>query len=820
MANRRRPKSKPIGLLPKGLWIAKPLLFIAAVFLVIDLLFLCSLETSDTKPALQLSIMLKKDQHRPQETTTDPFRFDKRKLEAILAKEGPTRFRIPITAYLEPPLKDIVEGTINQGDPTNATDVGTPPRFVEPLPTRNHPPDRLKKVIYPNFQTCHGMPSKLPVDRGLVLDSNGKVLVWNTETEPDPTYDDSPHCPVDQDPHLPWIHDIVPSSDGSRIHFVAQNKRRCQTGTNFRTLVQDLTPQASLFQPISVKRLTNQEAKRLEPDVYHDETDEVRYRLADYSEADDDAQQTRFRCIFTATNMDGKAEIVGETLSIYPFNYEFVSWRRMQPTMLNPKGTDKNNIYTATLLFDCPVPDQLQSLVASGDSVLSDGTPTLRVNVIPIRTSPRYGLDEVYFTEAMAGPKEFWHLGNSTRAVWRGMEDPLKGFDAKTRWGTRHVLPPTAASGRWTNLPICKPTLTQQAVDDDEDGEVVEEKETAEKEKPFELVACVWASASYATRGINVKPTTSSLDRISEWLEFALLVGFDHIYVYDNSAANHPTLNLKNATDRFEDQVTRIQWDHASCNNNQPGAKSPGERSSQYAAENSCRIRFGNLTKWMASFDLDEFLIPMGSYDTLKQVTRDAAAKGHNIIDFRSTRSKLRLDASEAIDKSNDSPHRKKSSAPFLEAYNCDTERAPKPYTGDRARKEIYRTDHVLYHFVHYSLVSKTLATFYKDGGSDWVRGHEEIKVPEHQTDEANEAVMLHAKSGKEENHIWKKQCKAMKNSKSCVIGIPWPRGMNVTGQEGKAMDRDKFLYNCYENPKVTDYWLPKLKKAMTERVE
>ena len=42
----------------------------------------------------------------------------------------------------------------------------------------------------------------------------------------------------------------------------------------------------------------------------------------------------------------------------------------------------------------------------------------------------------------------------------------------------------------------------------------------------------------------------------------------------------------------------------------------------------------------MASFDLDEYLIPMGSYDSLKQVTRDAATVGHKILDFRSTLSK------------------------------------------------------------------------------------------------------------------------------------------------------------------------------------
>jgi hypothetical protein len=110
-------------------------------------------------------------------------------------------------------------------------------------------------------------------------------------------------------------------------------------------------------------------------------------------------------------------------------------------------------------------------------------------------------------------------------------------------------------------------------------------QESESSGKPFEVVA------SYATRG---EESILSLRRL-HWiafrngLEFALLVGFGHIYVYDNcgSQCDHPTLNLKGATDRFAGKVDRIPWDYVVCNNHQPGARtSPGERSSQYAAEN------------------------------------------------------------------------------------------------------------------------------------------------------------------------------------------------------------------------------------------
>jgi len=40
--------------------------------------------------------------------------------------------------------------------------------------------------------------------------------------------------------------------------------------------------------------------------------------------------------------------------------------------------------------------------------------------------------------------------------------------------------------------------------------------------------------------------------------------------------------------------------------------------------------------------------------------------------------------------------------ATFLEAYNCDSAGSPKPIWGDRARKQVYRTDYVLCYLYTY----------------------------------------------------------------------------------------------------------------------
>ena len=115
------------------------------------------------------------------------------------------------------------------------------------------------------------------------------------------------------------------------------------------------------------------------------------------------------------------------------------------------------------------------------------------------------------------------------------------------------------------------------------------------------------------------------------------------IYVYDNSGAQTNKIDLSGVTSQFsQSQVTRIDWPSIMCNNNVPGHPNVGERSSQYAAENSCRTRYGPLTEWIASFDTDEYLVPMGNYTSLKDVVDDAQRKGTKILSLRSSRGKLR----------------------------------------------------------------------------------------------------------------------------------------------------------------------------------
>ena len=136
-------------------------------------------------------------------------------------------------------------------------------------------------------------------------------------------------------------------------------------------------------------------------------------------------------------------------------------------------------------------------------------------------------------------------------------------FDPNVKFGTNHTLPLVEQSGRWANIPICsphQPTKEMSTNTETIDDTAANEQDNSSTEKKHVLVACLWASETFATRG-NVRSVSDTSERLKEWIEFHLLVGFDHIYVYDNSAAHNTTTSLQPITSLFEQsEVTRIDW--------------------------------------------------------------------------------------------------------------------------------------------------------------------------------------------------------------------------------------------------------------------
>lgn len=447
---------------------------------------------------------------------------------------------------------------------------------------------------------------------------------------PFPAVDDYPKG----DPFLPWIHDTFLSEN--KVIVIAQNLRRCHTGKDHGTTMKNLEPQIALFQPISLKHqhLINRDIK----------DDQVKHQDSQYTVSNDKEatiRETRFQCRF---KLYKNSKLVQEqtTFSQYPFNYEYITWRKRMDAMFEPSGKGMAQFWLSSLEFHCPLPSSIQKDI-------KDGTQ-LYLDIATIRTPVRSG------------------------GVWDLKELGDQAWNVYEAWGRNITVPSVDSSTRWENIriPLKKPDIKP-------------------KQKPHKLVACTWTSAAHNRRGDAVT-ITDGKDRLREWITFNLLVGFDHVVIYDNTAANTNSTNLKEVTDLFDPRhVTRIEWPCKICNNNRPAHDDPGERSSQYAAEASCRARFGPGTEWMANLDPDEYLVPMGKYENWKEILKIIDEdENRKVIKFKSTRARPRLQLLEPFfDPANDQCPSKekvdhvkgggiasclarKPNVTFLSLFNCD----------------------------------------------------------------------------------------------------------------------------------------------------
>jgi hypothetical protein len=443
---------------------------------------------------------------------------------------------------------------------------------TRPLPSRTPKAADLTKRQYPRLNSCSKLMEQWPVD----------------------------DSPVDEDPFLPWIHDVFPTHDGKFIQFVAQNKNRCHTGTTDEeeAILHWMKPQTALFEHIPLKRLSD-----------------GRYRLSSHEDADPESVSTRFICKFKPSG--------DITFSSFNNDYEWVSYRKGQRKMFERDGRDIKQIHTSQLLFKCPVPPALQEKIRDGSSVVDDWA-SIFVDVIPIRSPPRYGY-----------PGEFLPPKYDER---KEKNIKIGTFDPQKEWGVNHILPDLEDSGRWINIPICKPSLMTYEPKALEIDSVDPPLEVGEFSKKHHLVSCLWASAGYTTRGHRFA-INDGQRRLIEWITFNKMLGFDHFYIYDNTAAFTAETSLQPVANMFPEDVTIVKWPSKVCNNNPNNVDSPGERSSQYAAESSCQLRFGPHVKWIGQFDIDEYLVPMGNYTSLLPLLSKLDEEGTKILSFGSWRS-------------------------------------------------------------------------------------------------------------------------------------------------------------------------------------
>jgi hypothetical protein len=671
---------------------------------------------------------------------------------------------LPLTAYIEPPLRPGV-----------------------PLPLREN--TILKEVSYPHVKSCLDIPNQFPVHHSKADDDRFGPNVGRLKSLYEVRSGYASICPVDADPFLPWIHDVFVSADYQFVEFVAHNKRRCRTDPSFLKDLENLEPQVALMQSVSIKRLSPDD--EILGTLPHNKT-QSRYRLAGLEEADEDARETRFLCHYHHVSQSGKRTYLAETLSVFPYNYEDVNFRKgpklhaMLTKPANPQDTNgahNDQVWNSILHFRCPVPSNVKQMIQRGLSLTKNNrVPGIYLDLVPIRTPPR---------ETREGYSPY-------------RQSP--SFNPKVQWGEHHVLPKVEDSGRWANIPIgCRSPSAQiasKSLIKQEDSEV------SSRSSKHYLVGCLWASASFTTRGPRSKLDDSTSQRLLEWLAYHLYIAnLDHIYVYDNTAAHTNQTSLQPVIDLFpSDRVTRIPWKHRVCNNNFKG----GERSSQYAAEASCRLRYGPTTEWLVPFDTDEYLIPHGNWTSLqdwlkKSVETGAISKDTHILSLYQTRPFQRVDFMEPYHDGTDDCGTtvdeakclaKREDTTFLETYDCETTPLPKPNFGWRAQKQIYRPKYVLNHFVHYSMVTKRV----HDAPGERIPAFRQQAPYERRVNELTEAFMLHTKTKlPHETRGWQKLCSTINKEKvSCPVGIPWPA--DVVSKKEPTLNNDGLAYNCYQH--------------------
>ena len=142
-----------------------------------------------------------------------------------------------------------------------------------------------------------------------------------------------------------------------------------------------------------------------------------------------------------------------------------------------------------------------------------------------------------------------------------------KSFDPNIAWGDGHILPQIEDSGRWENIPVCKPSLMTY------EPEVLKRPDGGHGTN-HRLVSCLWASTGYTTRG-NRYAINDGQRRMLEWITFNKILGFDHFYIYDNSAAFTNETSLQPFVDLFPGDVTVIKWPSRVCNNRPNNVDSP-----------------------------------------------------------------------------------------------------------------------------------------------------------------------------------------------------------------------------------------------------
>lgn len=164
----------------------------------------------------------------------------------------------------------------------------------------------------------------------------------------------------------------------------------------------------------------------------------------------------------------------------------------------------------------------------------------------------------------------------------------------------------------------------------------------------------------------------------------------------------------------------------------------------------------------------------------------------------------------------------------FLEVYNCEYIRPPKPSRFSRAMKQIYRPSYVYSHFVHYSTVTADLAQTYADftnlhsDTSAFILNARSKKFEDQEPaiflDELTQGQLVHARSIlPHETKRRSAEC-YYKSKFKCMLGYLCEDDVDFVDEKHKDnifQNSDGSYCNCWRNPVIDNVLVPLLMARM-----
>lgn len=148
----------------------------------------------------------------------------------------------------------------------------------------------------------------------------------------------------------------------------------------------------------------------------------------------------------------------------------------------------------------------------------------------------------------------------------------------------------------------------------------------------------------------------------------------------------------------------------------------------------------------------------------------------------------------------------KRDNTTFLETYNCQSKFfvQNRPKAAQYRCKQIYRPDYVLYHFVHYSPVTKNTIRTQRGISAEAEKRKASVTL---ELNDMTQGVKFHTKT------VVPRDARESK-----FVGFPCPRDVANSTRSGTTSKLDRSECNCYVNEKVESHWVQKLEAAIRAR--